>query len=123
MSATFCAFDFSPAALALPQAEVVVATMANLFRWGWWGFLMVAGLDPVVEGLRQICPLPACGPPQLAALPPPWPPRRDQPALCEGFWSGDRPTGACVLHPSLALLAARGVRQLLTRLAAMPLQP
>jgi hypothetical protein len=47
MSATFCAFNFSPAALALPQAEVVVATMANLFRCGWWVYWWVQGARQV----------------------------------------------------------------------------
>lgn len=32
MSAAFCAFSFSPAALPLPQLEAVVRVMANLFR-------------------------------------------------------------------------------------------
>ncbi|KAL4443613.1 hypothetical protein ABPG75_011350 [Micractinium tetrahymenae] len=54
MSAAFCAFNFSPAALPLPQLEAVVRVMANLFR--------------------------------------------DQPALCEGFWAGDRITDEPLRH-------------------------
>ncbi|KAI3428139.1 hypothetical protein D9Q98_006522 [Chlorella vulgaris] len=52
MSATFCAFE--PSKLALPQLELVVQTMANLFR--------------------------------------------DQTALCDGFWSGDRATDDPLRH-------------------------
>lgn len=32
MSAAFAAFDFSPASLPLPQTQLVVATLSNLFR-------------------------------------------------------------------------------------------
>jgi hypothetical protein len=39
MSATFCAFE--PSKLALPQLELVVQTMANLFRCGGWGAVQV----------------------------------------------------------------------------------
>ncbi|PSC72509.1 exostosin-like glycosyltransferase isoform B [Micractinium conductrix] len=54
MSAAFCAFDFSPAALSLPQLDAVVAVLSNLFR--------------------------------------------GQPALCEGFWAGDRLTDEPLRH-------------------------
>lgn len=33
MSAAFAAFNFSPAALPLPQLELVARILANLFRW------------------------------------------------------------------------------------------
>ena len=34
MSAAFCAFNFSAAALPLPQLELVAGILGNLFRWG-----------------------------------------------------------------------------------------
>ncbi|PRW56624.1 Nucleoporin NUP188 like isoform B [Chlorella sorokiniana] len=54
MSAAFAAFNFSPAALPLPQLELVARILANLFR--------------------------------------------DQAALCEGFWAGDRLTDEPLRH-------------------------
>lgn len=93
MSAAFAAFNFSPAALPLPQLELVARILANLFRW----VVLTPQCAPCPSQLRNRRSPHACNSRQrvhtcaqhasftIVC--------RDQPALCEGFWAGDRRTG------------------------------
>jgi nuclear pore complex protein Nup188 len=130
MSAAFAAFDFSPASLPLPQTQLVVATLSNLFRHASAPPSLPAEHPPQSMLLLLLAQaLPATSLPRgtccshalhLAALPlpppsrphthhthtrpytrhyhPHLPLRRDQPALCEGFWAGDRAADEPLRH-------------------------
>lgn len=90
MSAAFCAFNFSPAALPLPQLELVARVLANLFRCAAERWPNVDWQRDCVRRTKVEAPPTACKRHPLPFAPLP---RRDQPALCEGFWAGDRRTG------------------------------